>query len=153
MQLETGTYGAKVQSWRRANPRDVLKALVESNPGADEGALLKMLRDRLEEDDGRDYLDSIVEYWFINNYNSLVPRSPARRINVESVKAGIKKSAVKMVLMDLVMPNGRTLRDCTGGECAAFGGWYERIGAKVEAGQKVGEALSEKELHELLDAA
>jgi hypothetical protein len=57
----------------------------------------------------------------------------------------------KIILLDLVMPNGKKLRDCTGNECGEFGGWLlkikERVGSAI-----VGDELSEKQLAKIFAA-
>lgn len=152
-----GIYGAKVQSWRAANPRDLLKRLIDENPGSDRAGLLSLLRGQLKGDDAQDYLDSIIEYWFSNNYHSLVGpaaltpetvRRESAKLD-ERVKQAIKTAAVRMVLMDLVLPNGKELRDCNAKDCKKAGGWLAKVASKLKPGQLVGQALSEKELRSL----
>ncbi|XIA62195.1 hypothetical protein ACFIOY_21375 [Bradyrhizobium sp. TZ2] len=54
-------------------------------------------------------------------------------------------------LLDLVMPNGRALRDCTVEDCFAYGGWLEEVGwqvhhletTKLNSIGKVGDAYNE----------
>jgi hypothetical protein len=36
-------------------------------------------------------------------------------------------------LLDLVMPNGKRLRDCTGLECRETGEWLNRMGERLDA--------------------
>ena len=59
----------------------------------------------------------------------------------------VREAAVK--LLDLSMPNGKPLRDCTGSDCKKFGGWLGKIAAKVGARQKVGSVLSEAQVRKL----
>lgn len=153
--LDTGTYGAKVQSWKRANPRDLLKRLIEEQPRADKETLFKAFRDQVRGDDGEDFLDSIIEYWFANNYHSLTerpspaPSKAAKRARVEEIKATIKARAAKMILLDMVLPNGKPLRDCTGRECAKAGGWFTKIAGQVKSGDIVGKVMSETQVRKL----
>lgn len=160
--LDTGTYGAKVQSWRKSNPRDILKRLLEENPRADKPALLASLRAELLADDRIDYLDAVIEYWFANNYHSLVeaPATPAARqaakaekaAKVEAIKEKVKtriREEAELILLDLVIPGGKALRDATGRDCAKAGGWFAAIAERVKPGQKVGAAMSEADLRAL----
>lgn len=155
--VATGVYGAKVQSWRRSNPRDLLKRMIDEMPGADKSALLSVWRDLIRQPDNEDHLDAIIEYWFSNNYHSLVdqPRSrlPAtkaqHRAAVSATTAVIKERATRMVLLDMVMPNGKALRDCTGRDCQRVGGWLSKIAAKIKPGEKVGAKLSEAQVRRL----
>lgn len=159
--LDTGTYGAKVQSWKSANPRDLLRQIIEENRGADQPALLALTRERLLAEDAIDHLEAVIEYWFANNYRSLVERpsiaprdvkkaKAVRAAAVESVKAKVKDRIVEeaqAMLLDIVtLPSGKTLRDSTGKDCAKAGGWLSKIAEKVGPKQRVGSALSEEEV-------
>ena len=160
--LDTGTYGAKVQSWRRANPRDVLKQIMEeaANP-KDKAALMSAFRERVRGEDGEDYLDSIIEYWFTNNYNSLMDERfrPKRRSSAKSEKATkvaeLKEVVTKRIrqealfLLDTVLPNGKALRASTFGECAKIGGSLSLIASKGKPSQIVGKVLSDAQLRKL----
>jgi hypothetical protein len=47
-------------------------------------------------------------------------------------------------LLDLVMPNGKKLRDCTGEEVAELGAFFNKLGHAVGDENKVKEALKEE---------
>jgi hypothetical protein len=57
---------AKGKSWRRANPRDVLKRLIAENPKAGKRKLLALFLEHVRSSDGS--LDSLAGYWFAANY-------------------------------------------------------------------------------------
>ena len=157
--LDTGTYGAKVQSWRRANPRDLLKRLIEENPGVAKAELFKTFRDQIRGDDGEEFLDSIVEYWFANNYHSLIehpaPQLAANKAEKQTKIAEIKEKIKTRVrqeaifLLDTALPHGKTLRNSTFGECAKIGGALSKIASKGRPGQIVGNVLSDTQLRKL----
>lgn len=161
--LDTGTYGAKVQSWKSANPRDLLRQIIEENRGADQPALLIMTRERLLASDAIEHLEAVIEYWFANNYRSLVSEKPAPAVKaktkavkaaaVAAVKTKVKERIVaeaQAMLLDIVtLPSGKSLRDSTGKDCAKAGGWLSRIAEKVGANQRVGKALSEAEVRQV----
>jgi hypothetical protein len=54
-----------------------------------------------------------------------------------------------VVLMDLVLPNGKKLRNATFSECSAAGGWFKLVATKGKLSQIVGEVLSEQDLKEI----
>lgn len=54
-----------------------------------------------------------------------------------------------VILMNLPMPNNKLLRDCTGTECARFGGWFKLIAKAIKPTEKVGKQLSETDLQNL----
>ena len=56
----------KGKSWRRSNPRDVLKRLIAENPKAGKRKLLALFLEYVRSSDGS--LDSLAKYWFAANY-------------------------------------------------------------------------------------
>jgi hypothetical protein len=62
---------AKGKSWRRSNPRDVLMRLIAENPKAGKRKLLALFLEDINGIDGKGALDSVAEYWFDANYDSL----------------------------------------------------------------------------------
>ena len=72
------------------------------------------------------------------------------------VKAKVRAKIVEkaqMILLDMKLPNGKALRDCTGADCAklgpAMGEWLSNISGEVKPRQKVGDVLSEERVREL----
>lgn len=161
-----GIRGAKLQTWKPANPRELLKRIIDDNPGTDRQALLHLFRDQMWREEGaEEYVDTIIEYWFANNYHSLVGPQPAftqaqsrtRSADVvralrERVQAKIVERA-NIVLSDMVLPNGKRLADCSGKECAqmgaALGGLIGRIAQHVKPKQIVGAVLTEVQLQDM----
>jgi len=91
-----------------------------------------------------EYIESIVEYWFINNYRSYAhtaPRLPSREM-IDSIKAQI-------CLLDFMLPTGKTLGQSTGTECVKLGGWLTEIGERAGK-QIVASVFSEQQLRDLL---
>lgn len=156
--IDTGTLGAKVQSWRKDNPRNLLKRMIEESPKKSKDRLLQEFSDYVRSAAGMEYLDAIVEYWFSNNWHSLAEKRDIKittattKARTEAFKSTIKERAVQMVLLDLTMPNGKILRNCTGRDCKKAGGWFARIAEKVRPAEKVGHVLSENDLRNLFVA-
>ena len=159
--LDTGTTGAKRQSWKATNPRELLKRIMEDHPKWDKDRVLQTFL--TEVSDNRRYFETIVEYWFANNFHSLVerPSSPHRfrqavttaTVDVrQKVEQQIEQKA-EVMLLDMLMPNGKMLRDCTGAECSKLstkiGGWLLRIAKRIKPTQTVGSALNEAQAREL----
>jgi hypothetical protein len=89
-----------------------------------------------------------------------VEKAPLTAAAVERGEIKTAKEAQRMaraekspLMLDLEMLNGKPLRDCTGGDCRHFGGWYQRVADKVEADKLVGATLSEQQVRELYQAA
>jgi hypothetical protein len=79
------------------------------------------------------------------------PKRPAA-VTAATVEASVKMVRA-VVLLDLIMPNGKSLRACSGGECAGFEGWFKRITAKVGPKQIVGEVLDEAAVQKIYATA
>lgn len=159
--LDTGTTGAKRQTFKRASPRDLLRELLEKHPRKSEESIHQMFAETVLGDTTKTYLDSIIEYWFANNYRSLVRpiampspdtvRAAADRL--VQVKRTIKARAVEMVLLDIVLPTGKALRDSTFAECAKAGGWFSAIAKRGAPSKIVGKTMSEAQVHKVWEAA
>jgi len=159
--------GATVQSWSGSSPRHVLENLVNEKPGASKEELFAAFRETITRDEYASAVDSILEYWFYNNYRYLVERprttaqdAPARaasRASVEGVKSSIKAAAVKMVLLDMMLPHGKKLADSTGQECRDLGpkvgAWLTAIAGQIMPNEVVGKTMSEQRVRELFEAA
>jgi hypothetical protein len=156
--VDMGTTGAKRQSWEKDNPRELLRRLIEKHPQYSRDRALSEFKKLL---DGRQtYIETIVEYWFSNNYASLVDREndPVQRIKrigeqTAALREGLNKAVetrVKIVLLDMVMPNGKPLRGCTGKECGEFartiGAWLARVSKQIRPTDVVGDVLTEKQV-------
>lgn len=158
---DPGILGAKRASYRDSNPRPLLKEIMQRSKSE------KEWRDQFwaEVEDDKDYLRAIVEYWCDNNIRSILMEKPEEKVDAyrEKIKAGqlttpttrqqVKTALheqvqrqVKIALLGLVMPNGKSLRECTGNECKRFGGWYAALAKKVPANATVGSSLSESEV-------
>jgi len=154
--LNTGTYGSKIQSWKKTNPREILMRVVGQNPTAHEAGIAELFWDLVKEDE--DCLKVIaIDYWLPNNYRSLVRPaarlSPqARTAQVKKIKAAINQRVhdeARILLLDMIMPNGKPLRECTGKEIKRFDGWLAKVAAKVKPNEKVGAVLSEEQVRKL----
>lgn len=156
-----GTTGAKRQSWRRDNPRAVLKRVIDENPEMSEEENLAECWDVMHLDQAQ--LRTVFEYWHANNYRALIKaapdpvRSQTRRQEraaktqafADKVKGQIK-AQVRIVLLDMILPSGKPLRDSTREELLIVGGWAVRIADQLQPNQTVAEAgLSERQLRTL----
>jgi hypothetical protein len=139
--------GAKAQSFEHDNPRPVLIRIVENNPKADESKLFGLFKAEVER--SPNCMAVIIEYWFRNNYASLLRRRtpPAElRAHTKAVKGKILGR-----MLDLILPNGKRLAEATGSDCIRAGGWLKAVGEKVGARQVVGKVLGEEDLRQLFE--
>jgi hypothetical protein len=161
----TGTTGAKRTSWEHYNPRDLLLRLVRDYPNADDKTLARHLRDCVLGDD-QEYLLPILLYFVRNNKRALEePETRVRRMHVRDTEKHTRVAQIRnrltehvreeaeRILLDLEMPNGKPLRDCTGRDCARFGGWYQRLADRVGPRKLVGNVLSEQDVRKFYKAA
>jgi hypothetical protein len=158
--IDLGVTGAKRQSWRKANPREILRRLVEDNPHAGIDELFAKFRKVLAkaEDEMQETVD---RYYFDNNVRSLQaivdPKAGARKAASRERAAELRKRVeenittaiqqkAERILLDSIMPNEKPLRDCTGLECRQMGGWLAGIGAKLKSEQRVGDKFNEDQI-------
>jgi hypothetical protein len=159
--MDLGTSSAKRATWRETDTRPLLQKLIAANPGVDNVTLFKLFWNEIEDD--KDHLRSIAQYWFDLALLALQrkphrtkPRAQEQREHVETVKEGIKQRIeheAKVVLLQLLMPNGKTLGECSGQDCRRFGGWFTILARKVPAGKLVADTLSEKQVYQIWTTA
>lgn len=63
----------------------------------------------------------------------------------EEMKAKVRG----VILLDLVLPNGKALRDATGSECAKAGGFFTEVAKALKPTQVVDKHLSEADLQNI----
>jgi hypothetical protein len=156
MSMDPGKYGATKISWDADSPRYVVRDLARKNPKASKAKLLTLYRDAVREDEG--IFNADTKYCFTNAYNAMngddasepvrtrASKSPeeveaARAERTEKaakLDAVYKERVVEMVMLDLFMPNGEMLRDCTFKEVAKFGGNFTKLSRMGKPTQRVG---------------
>lgn len=155
--IDTGTYGAKRQSWRPDNPRVWLKKLLEQNPKASKEELLEIFSTSILQKANQSLLLTIIEYWFANNLHSLLAgddelkkefAAPTKDKIKRQIKAKIELAA-GTILMNTIMPNNKKLGDCIGSEVAVFGGWLSAVASHMQPSAKVARTFTEEELRTL----
>ena len=75
-----------------------------------------------------------------------VRRMPTRPRVTETEIAAADQLLTTLVLLDLVQPNGKKLRDCTGKECRQAGGWLVKVAERVGDRGVVGATIDEAEV-------
>jgi len=157
---EGGTQGAKRARWRELNPWKFMREVAEDFPDADREELWPIFWNELSKQHAGlegTYFEAIARYFFDNAFNAL--KGP-----VMSGRGGYKRSGRKtpseniteemvesraLMLLNLTMPNGKHLGDCTGPECRRFGGWFRELAKCVPKGKTVSQALTETKARRL----
>ncbi len=138
------------------NPRKMLINLIEQNPDADKESLFKLFREQL--DDEPKYQEAVSLYFFINMYEYAVTR-PEREKRGRAVRRTdsdiqhrqmVEQAKAQIVMLDLTMPNGKQMRDCTGAEMSAFGTRFQKIAQRVGKTKVVGAVLSEDQVRQIM---
>lgn len=170
--------GATRQTRRAPSLRALLKSLMDGadNPHSteDRNAVLTQFQEVMHGKTGQQYLDTLIEYWFTNNYRSLLADYPesggqiakrqaaraAATVVREQTEAKLKERLTtaierkaQVLLLDTLLPNGKTLRDSTFRECAKMGGALATIAKKGKPSQIVGDVLKDADLRKLQRAS
>lgn len=153
---------------KRIDWRDLLRAVLRENPKDSEAVHKQNFRVYIQQEDYREYLEDLIDRMLQLEYNNVVrsvfpPTKEKlketakvvredRRTRERDVSDAIKKQEEKIVakLLDFITPNGKKLRNCTGSQCATFGGWFIKVSKAVKPDQRVGDVLDEEKLKELL---
>lgn len=159
----------------KANPLGIFISLIKEKPKAGEEAHKAALKRLLQSDGYEADLGKVIDEWMSIKYTTAlqaaIPPSPAEvKSRAEAIRKDRERAASEraeqaqsladqvrqVVLLDLAMPNGKPLRECTGSECKKLGpkmgAWLTKIGEAVKPRQIVGDALSEEEVRNLYGA-
>jgi hypothetical protein len=156
MEPNLGTRGATRQSWKPESIRQIVKEIQDDHPRAGRDRLIRLLAERISEDDrARDLASEYVIDNCLNVQASYerrdaararpTPQEAAKRASetaerVENIKAQI-------ALLNLPMANGKLARYCTGAELEHVGGAWVRVGKKIGKTGILGQKMNETEVH------
>lgn len=134
----------------QVNPRELLVRIIEgAGDVTDKDALFARFREALQEDE--QFQRAVDWYFFVNMYDYMVtsrnhkPTAAARAALTQQVEQ-IKRQVERVVLLNLVLPSGKALRDATFAECARAGGWFAKIAKMGKPRQVVGKVVTEGQL-------
>ena len=146
-----------------ARPLGLFITVVRDNGGTDEAKHIRAFKQLLNEEGYEDFRAAVIDEWARIKYSTAYsaanpPTASELRARMEQQKReqaeerraidAIKLKVMKRAL-NLVMPNGKLLGQCTGAECAQFGGFFAKISERVGATELVGEVLSSRDLVEI----
>ena len=136
------------------NPREMLIHLIEKNKDATKDDLFKIFRKHLDDEPG--YQRAVDWYFFINMYEYAMTNRNRNKDPVERAEARERQSKMvesikaQIIMLDLTMPNGKAMRECTGGEMAKFGNRFQKIAERVGKTKLVGEVLAEDQVKAIM---
>jgi len=100
-----------------------------------------------------DNLNAIGVSWTANEMRNLTfqirPKKLESATEKESRKKALKAQVQKVVLLDLVMPNGKPLRDCKGKDLTRIGGWAGKLAKMLKPNEIVGKVLKESTIRKV----
>lgn len=158
---DPGVKASKRASWRETNPRAVLRKLFEDNPSASQSEVWQLFLGECRSDD--DLGEAAWRYCFDAGFAAFRQRPPGSAPSPSPSPSPKAKNAVheeqelqtrierevEIALLQLPMPNGKTLGECTGPDCVRFGLWYQQLAPKIPAHKTVADVFTEKQLRAL----
>lgn len=164
--INPGVRGQTRSTWRdETHLRGVLLRLIAENQDAERDEIEAMYLAKCEM--SAKLIEEALRRAFDNDWNGLQkpkqlrPRPTAELIEEAKAKAEETKARVERaveaikatVLLDLVQPNGKMLRDCTGAEvrdlATQMPAWFKAIAARVKPNEIVGAVLNEDDVRKL----
>jgi hypothetical protein len=137
--VDLSVTAAKRQTWEKNNARAVVKEVMDEMPDADSEARFHVFYARAHQFD-----TEIYRYFHDNAERALRVRKGE---SVDRTKAREQAAKdLKLFLLDLMLPNGKMLRDCTFSEAGRAGGWYTRLSKCGQPGEIIGATMTEKEV-------
>jgi len=131
-----------------ANPRKVLLDLIEAHPNYSKARLFERFRHLVEDDDD---LRMEVEWYFFNNCygKAMQVKRNGNGCHKSRIEEAANAIVRQIVVLDLMMPNGKKMRDCTGPEMRRFGTRFTAI-ADAVGRKKVGDVLDDEKARKIL---
>lgn len=136
------------------NPRDLVIDAVQRMPEGSRKERFEIFITSLAEA-GDDYNRAVAWYFFVNMHDYLTTNrnqpDPVQRAQAKAKQADLVENIkAQIVMLDLTMPNGKKMRDCTGAEMARFGNRYQRIAETIGKTATVGGVLSEYQVRRFM---
>jgi len=139
---------------RNSNPLDLVKEAIVNFPDADRKTQFQEFERLIE---GMEDYERVVRwYFFVNMHDNLTrksrpaPKSESRAARAAKMAEIVKDIKSKIVLLDLKLPSGKSLRASTFGECAQCSGFFGRLAKKGKPNQIVGEVFTEDQVRSAL---
>ena len=150
----SGATGART-TWRdETHLRGVLWSLMTQYPDVTRDELLLKFLVKVAKLSNLKSLPPLVEEALHYRFDGLMRRRTRTPIVVSRKDIDADVAQIRaIVLMDMMMPNNKLLRFCTGQDCLGFSGWFVNIADRIGPRGVVGTRLTERDLIGILDAA
>ena len=122
--------------------RDVLALIVKQHPKAPRTELQELFAIEVKADEA--LLREAIDRAFNRNFAYVQPRARPRRQTAAEIAERVQ-AARGLLLLEMILPSGRMLREATGDECRRCGGWLVAVADRVGKGI-VGDKLTEEEV-------
>ena len=131
------------------NPRKLVLDLIEAHPNHSKSRLFERFREEVEADDD---LRVAVEWYFFNNAfeHAMAVKRNGNGARKARIEAEANRIIQQIILLDLMMPNGKPMKHCTGLEMTQFGTRFQRIAQRVGRHKLVGDVLTEDNVRKIM---
>ena len=154
---------------------DLLKKIIVDDPSVSEASAKQQMWEQIKDSQGLFRL--LYDNWFNANWfryepevKEIITEIPGKppvigqSVTVMRKRRGSQRETkfkrkvvakkiimekAQIILMNLPMPNGKLLRDCTFADCSKFTGWFKILAKQGKPTEKVGKKLSEIDLQNL----
>lgn len=137
------------------SPRELVLKTIEDNPGIEKRAAFELFLIAVGTDRG--YWRAMAFYFFVHMWEyAFGPATRSKPDPVQQLEMKERQTALvenikaQIIMLDLTMPNGKAMRDCTGAEMAKFGNRFQKIAEKVGKAKTVGSVLSEDQVKAIM---
>lgn len=148
---------------------DTFRAVMMSNPSGSRKELQDEFISRMIDDPDNfaalatDYFERMAAVWTVHADNPASTSFGRTGVSQDKVARMVRRDTAEArqrtmkavaalrdtVLLDLVMPNGKLLRDASGADCAKAGGFYAEIAKHLKPTQIVDRHLKEGDLQNI----
>lgn len=136
-----------------ASPQGLLVDIIRRNPRGSELEHKSSFRAMVLKRGYENYLHAVIDEWqslrYANCVRMILGVNNNNTLN-KDIERKKKQFQARILLMIMLMPNGKILGDCSGSYLAKIGGKYSALAREV--GKKtVRQVLTENDLHKYLD--
>lgn len=151
--VEASRVGLSGASKIGRSPRPLVLKVIEENPGVSKEEAFELFRTALKQGRDPEYQRAMEFYFFLHMWDYAVGPStrsrpdPIQRVEMkERQNEEVERVKAQIVMLDLTMPNGKPMKECTGAEMAKFGNRFQKIAERVGKNKTVGSVLSEDQV-------